>query len=165
MKTEYPESTVRTYFPASRIVRRIVCPTDLKRTSRKALGVAITLARQNDAEIFIVHALSPPTPIFETESSCRKQAEAALIKLKERISSRGIQARRVLIKGTARVAVSIARCAQFFGADLIVVGTGGRTGVSRILAGSIVAKLIRISPCPVLVVKSGRNNWSRKWLT
>jgi nucleotide-binding universal stress UspA family protein len=160
MKTAYPVLTANMYSPASGIVRRILCPTGLKRTSREALGVAITLARQNNAEIFIVHALPPPTPIFETESSYRDEAEEALIKLKERISSRGIQARRVLIKGTLPVSVSIARCAQFFGADLIVVGTGGRTGFSRILAGSIAAKLIRIAPCPVLVVKSVQKNWS-----
>jgi nucleotide-binding universal stress UspA family protein len=164
MKTAYSELTAASYSPGSAIVRRILCPTNLNCTSRQALEVAITVARQNNAEIFIVHALPPPTPIFETESTYRDQAEAALIRLKERISSRGIQTRRVLIKGTLPVPVSIARCAYFFGADLIVVGTRGRTGVSRILAGSVAAKLIRIAPCPVLVVKRLKNR-SRKWLT
>jgi nucleotide-binding universal stress UspA family protein len=73
--------------------------------------------------------------------------------LAQRVSKLGITAKRVLIKGTDPVPRNIARCAKFFNADLIVMGAGARTGIARFLAGSMVAKVIRMAPCPVLVVK------------
>jgi nucleotide-binding universal stress UspA family protein len=154
MKTIHPELAGNTYSRPPNLVRRILYPTDLTCTSHDALAVAINLARQSNAEILIVHALPPPTPIFELESPYRREAEAALAKLKKRIFTLGIKSKRVLIKGTTPMPSTIARCATFFDADLIVMGTGGRTGISRLLVGSIAAKLIRIAPCPVLVVKT-----------
>ena len=50
------------------IVRRILHPTDLADTSVRALTVAIKLARQNNAELLLAHALPPPVPIYEIES-------------------------------------------------------------------------------------------------
>jgi len=146
----------------STTLRRILYPTDLTRSSGRTLNVALRLARQNSAEVIIVHALPPPTPIYELESPGRPDAEAALAKMSATIRSLGIRARTVLIKGTAPVAGSIARCAKCFAADLIVMGTGRRTGLSRLLAGSIAAKVVRIAPCPILVVKNCKRQSERR---
>lgn len=135
------------------VVRRILHPTDLTAASSKALALAVNLARQNRAELLLVHALQPPTPIFEIESFERPVAEAALETLVRRLSSLGIRTKRVLIKGSRPIPDSIVACAQFFGADLIVMGTRSRRGLARFLRGSLAAGVIKVAPCPVLVVQ------------
>ena len=135
-------------------VRRILHPTDLADSSVRALTLAIKLARQNHAELLLAHALPPPTPIFEIESSELSSAESDLEVLVDRLSDQGIQARRILIKGARPVPGNIAECAKFFGADLIVMGTGSRRGLARFLRGSIAASVVKLAPCPVLVVPS-----------
>jgi nucleotide-binding universal stress UspA family protein len=121
-------------------------------TSVRALTLAIKLARQNHAELLLAHALPPPTPIFEIESSEQSSSQADLEVLVERLSSQGIRARWILIKGTRPVPGNIAACAKFFGADLIVLGTQSRRGLARYLRGSIAASVVKVAPCPVLVV-------------
>lgn len=135
------------------LIRRILHPTDLTEISDNALAAAIGLAKQNHAELLLVHALPPPTPIYEIESSVRPEAEAALAKLLKRVTDIGVKAKRVLIKGSAPVSNNIIRCARFFGADLIVMGTGGRTGISRWLAGSHASRVVARAHCPVVVVR------------
>jgi len=136
------------------VVRRILHPTDLADTSVRALTLAIKLARQNHAELLLAHALPPPTPIFEIESAERSSAESVLEVLVDRLSDQGIRAHRILIKGARPIPGNIADCAKFFGADLIVMGTQSRRGVARFLRGSIAASVVKLAPCPVLVVPS-----------
>jgi nucleotide-binding universal stress UspA family protein len=135
-------------------VRRILHPTDLADSSLRALTLAIKLARQNHAELLLAHALPPPTPIFEIESSEASSAESDLEVLVDRLSDQGIRARRILIKGARPVPGTITECAKFFGADLIIMGTGSRRGLARFLRGSIAASVVKLAPCPVLVVPS-----------
>lgn len=139
------------------LVRRILHPTDLTENSDNALAAAISLAKQNDAELLLVHALPPPIPVYEIESSVRPEAEEALAKLLKRVTDIGVKAKRVLIKGSAPVSNNIVRCARFFGADLIVMGTRGRTGISRWLVGSHASRVIARAHCPVMVVR-GRSS-------
>ena len=139
-------------FPLFKICR-VLHPTDLKPTSKEALRIAMALAQQNDADLVLMHALPPPTPIYEIDSPYRSEAEDELAALAQLVSKHGIRAKRVLVKGSDPVSRAISRCAKFFNADLIVVGGGARTGIARFLAGSMVAKLIRTAPCPVLVAK------------
>ena len=139
--------------PTQMLIRRILHPTDLTAISDKALAAAVSIAKQNHAELLLVHALPPPTPIYEIESSFRPEAEEALAKLLKRVTDIGVKAKRVLIKGSAPVSNNIARCARFFGADLIVMGTRGRTGISRWLVGSHASRVIARAHCPVVVVR------------
>jgi nucleotide-binding universal stress UspA family protein len=135
------------------LIRRILHPTDLTENSDNALGAAISLAKQNHAELLLVHALPPPTPIYEIESSLRPDAEEALAILLKRASQLGVKAKRLLIKGSAPVSDNIVRCARFFGADLIVMGTCGRTGISRWFVGSHASRVVAHAHCPVMVVR------------
>jgi nucleotide-binding universal stress UspA family protein len=146
------------------VARRILHPTDLTVISDEAFATAIKFARQNDAVLFIVHALPPPTPIYEIESSVRPEAEEALAKLLKRVTDIGVKAKRVLIKGSGPVSNNIVRCARFFGADLIVMGTSGRTGISRWLVGSHASRVVARAHCPVVIVRgqSARMHSSRR---
>jgi nucleotide-binding universal stress UspA family protein len=139
--------------PTQMLIRRILRPTDLTAISDNALAAAVRIAKQNHAELLLVHALPPPTPIYEIESSFRPEAEEALAKLLKRVTDIGVKAKRVLIKGSAPVSNNIARCARFFGADLIVMGARGRTGISRWLVGSHASRVLARAHCPVVVVR------------
>lgn len=135
--------------------RWVLHPTDLTQVSEKAFAVAVNLAREQCAELVIAFALPPPTPIYEIESSSRPDAEAALARLAEVASEFGVSVRRVLIDSTAPVSHSIVRCADDFHADMIVMGTSGKTGIARWFAGSHAARVIARAHYPVIVVRDG----------
>jgi nucleotide-binding universal stress UspA family protein len=135
------------------VLHRILLPTDLADHSSRALTLAILLARQNDAELVLAHALRAPTPIFEIESPERRKAEEGLELLMNKMHMQGIKAKRVLIKGSRSIPANIIECAKFFAADLIVVGSHSRRGLARYLRGSISAIVVKEATCPVLVVR------------
>jgi nucleotide-binding universal stress UspA family protein len=128
-------------------------PTDLTEVSEKAFAVAVSLAKRHSAELVVVYALPPPTPIFERASPLRPDAEVALARLAEVARDFGVSARRVLIDSNAPVSTSIMRCAEDLRADMIVMGTNRKTGFSRWLVGSHAARVIARARCPVVVVR------------
>lgn len=134
-------------------IRRIAYPTDFSRASRNALDWAVRLVRQYHAELLLIHVLPPPTPIYETESALRPRLEAALSVLMKGLRMQKIAAKRLLLKGTKALDKQIVRAARAKRADLIVMGTHGRTGVSRFFTGSVAARVIARAHCPVLVVR------------
>src|SRR3989337_4057490 len=83
--------------PTQMLIRRILRPTDLTAISDNALAAAVRIAKQNHAELLLVHALPPPTPIYEIESSFRTEAEEALAMLLKRVTDIGGQAQRSTI--------------------------------------------------------------------
>ena len=124
MKTEIsPEPAARVKTLPATDTKFILHPTDLTPGSEKAFAVAVSLARKHGAELIIAHALPPPTPLFESESPHRAQAEAALARLADVAAEFGVSARRILIDSTAPVSHSIVRCAEEVHADMIVMGT------------------------------------------
>ena len=135
--------------------RLVLHPTDLTLVSEKAFVVALSLAKQQGADLIIAYALPPPTPIFEIESSSRPDAEVALARLAAVATEFGVSARRVLIDSPAPVSQSIVRCADELHADMIVMGTNGKTGISRWFAGSHAASVIARAHCPIVVVRDG----------
>lgn len=134
-------------------VRRIVHPTDLSPASKNALAWAVHLAKENQAELLLVHVLPPPTPIYEAEPVLSPQAESAMSDLKRRAKKEDIVVKRLFLKGTMPVDKQIVRSARTLRADLIVMGTHGRTGISRLLTGSVASRVIARAHCPVLVVR------------
>lgn len=143
-------------------IRRIIHPTDFSPASRRALVWAIRLARQNRAELFVIHVLPPPVPIFETESAERPRAEAQLASVMGKLRWLKVKSRRVLLKGKTSVAVHIVECARIVRADLIVMGTRGHTGIAKFFSGSAASMVIAKADCPVLVVR-GRNLSRRRF--
>ena len=156
MKTEIsPEPAARVKTLPATDTRFILHPTDLTPISEKAFAVAVSLARKHGAELLIAHALPPPTPLFESESPHRAQAEVALARLADVAAEFGVSTRRILIDSTAPVSHSIVHCAEEVHADMIVMGTHGKTGIGRWLAGSHAARVITRAQCPVVIVRDG----------
>jgi len=87
-------------------------------------------------------------------TSAREGATGQLEKLAKASRGSGIRVAIVLVEGPP--ATAVIRVAKRNGAHLIVVGTHGRTGVQRLLMGSVAERIVRLSPCPVLTVRPGR---------
>lgn len=138
-------------------IRRIAHPTDLSPTSDNALAWAVHLAEAYDAEMLLLHVVPPPTPLFEAESPAKAQAALDLSLLLARIKLKGIAARGFVLCGTRSIDHQILKAAQREKIDVIIMGTRGRTGLSRLLVGSIASRVISRARCPVLVVPSQLN--------
>jgi len=144
--------------------RRILHPTDFSKASRAAFAKAVTLAKRNRAELLVVHVLPLLTPFiadgysyvspktYETmEAAAKRDAQLRLAALVARARNVKVRARGALLDGTPHQAIS--RTARSKRADLIVMGTHGRTGLSKFFLGSVAARVIPLAPCPVLTVR------------
>lgn len=142
-------------------IRRILFATDFSDASRPAAQRAVSLAKDNGAELVVVHVYEPPVrPAVdaflvprvydEFEAEVRSQADQGLAPIVARAAGAGVAARPLVLRGVADEA--IARAAKDEAADLVVVGTHGRGGVARLLLGSVAARVVSSSPCPVLTV-------------
>jgi len=125
-------------------VRRILYATDFSSYSNQAYFHAVALAEHHEASLTIGFVYTPGTDAGE-KRQCRNQLETI------RPSNPGIPVHHVFLEGDP--ATELVRFAADAGMDLIVMGTHGRTGVERILMGSVAEKVMRDAPCSVLVVK------------
>jgi nucleotide-binding universal stress UspA family protein len=145
-----------------RVFRQILHATDFSRASRPALARAIALARQNRAKLSIAHAVSPlvvsfgdgfvsPSTYEAIDRDAHDHAKKQLATLTTRAKRAGARAVGLLLDGLPHE--QIPRAARRMRADLIVIGTHGRTGVSKVLLGSVAERIVRLAPCPVLTVR------------
>lgn len=135
-------------------VHRIAHPTDLTKASENALAWAGHLAEANHAELLLLHVVPPPTPIFEAESPTKAHARLELSLLLAQAKLHGIRARAFVLCGTGSIDRQILRAARVEGSDMIVMGTRGRSGFSRLFVGSVASRVISRAHCPVLVIPS-----------
>lgn len=139
--------------------RRILVATDFSEPAARALDYALTLAGALGAEVILVHVYEVPVYAFPdgaflaTAEISERLAEAARAALDAAIAARAsskVPLRGVLRTGTPWTEIETA--AKEEKADLVVVGTNGRTGLARALLGSVAEKVVRTSPCPVLTI-------------
>ena len=142
--------------------RKILHPTDFSRASGAAFAKALDLAKQNGAELVVVHVLLPPTPFMgdgyippktydALEAANRRAAERRLSALLAKAKKARVRVKALLVEGVAYD--QIARAARSRRSDLIVMGTHGRTGLSKFFMGSVAERVIPLAPCPVLTVR------------
>jgi nucleotide-binding universal stress UspA family protein len=148
---------------ASRTLRRIVHASDFSGASRPAFRQAVDLARRSGAELVIAHVLAalpmlPDASVAATTygdllDAQRADGQKRLDRLVAQAKAAGAR-----VSGTLRdfavAADAIARLAKTMRADVIVIGTHGRTGFRRALMGSVAARIIATAPCPVLTVRA-----------
>jgi len=143
-------------------VRRILHPTDFSRASGAAFLKAVALAKESRAELLLVHVLLPTTPFIgdgyispktyeELEASARRGAQRELAKVVAKAQKAKARVKAVLLEGVPYD--RIARAARSKRADLIVMGTHGRSGLSKFFLGSVAERVIALAPCPVLTVR------------
>ena len=143
-------------------LRRILHPTDFSPASRAAFKRAVTMAKADRAQLLLVHVLAPPVPIAgegyispkvydDLETSARKYAQKQLSALQAKARTAGVKAVTLLLEGV--VHEEIARAAKSKKADLIVIGTHGRTGLAEFFLGSVASRVAAAAPCPVMTVR------------
>jgi nucleotide-binding universal stress UspA family protein len=143
-------------------VRRILHPTDFSRASSAAFARAVQMAKADRAQLLLVHVLAPPMPIAgegyispsvyeDLEASSRKYAQKRLSALQAKARKAGARTATLLLEGVAHE--QIIRAAKSKKADLIVIGTHGRTGFAKFFLGSIASRVVAGAPCPVLTVR------------
>ena len=141
--------------------RNILVPTDLSEGAEEALDYACELSRKLGAKIHLLNVIGIPTlgvpelGVALTSSvidSIIRDNQAALDKLAAEKRCTAQLGQVLLRTGDARETIN--QTARELGADLIVMGTHGRRGVSRALLGSVTESVVRSAPCPVLTVRA-----------
>lgn len=147
------------------IPKKLLVPVDFSRTSLAALELALEVMSRFGASLELLHVWEPPpihgpgalfaggaAPLTDMESHALRAAQREMNELVERLHRRGFPG----VPGSVKHGVPadvIVDVAGKNGFDLIVMGTEGRTGISRLLGGSVAGKVVRSSPVPVLTVR------------
>jgi nucleotide-binding universal stress UspA family protein len=146
-------------------IMKLLVPTDFSPSADAAATLAVSIAKAFDAEVIVLHVLdlapimaawSTPVvagdqlpPGLAAELLDRMRNEAAVRLLRE--ADRYPRARTLAVEGAPRT--TIVDWAKELRADLIVMGTQGRSGLDRVLLGSVAEHVIRHSDVPVLTVR------------
>ena len=140
---------------------KILIPLDGSELSEEAFGAALPLAKAFGSEMMFVGVLDLTAGMYDVYSEAfnpvdlkaqlEKFLESALDRARTRAENEGVKARRFLKVGVPHE--EIATLSEEEGADLIVMTTHGRKGLTHLLLGSVTEKVIRTSPCPVLVIR------------
>jgi len=139
-------------------IQRILVPHDFSETAQAALDYALDLAQKLGAGITVVHAYEYPVLAYpegpaltaDLMRQVQTAAGAALDAVVTKSRRPGIAIDSALRQGPPWSEVIAA--AKEGKADLVVIGTHGRKGLSRALLGSVAEKVVRTAPCPVLTV-------------
>lgn len=139
-----------------RIPRTIVAPTDLSEFSLEALRYAEEISRLFNAEIILVHVIEPKSATDLLPRPRREEAEFEARKsIIHLLMDHTIVPHNFKLEICHGSAVEgIVKSISQFHADLVVMSTRGRTGVRHVLMGSIAEQVVRLSPVPVLTIKS-----------
>ena len=136
-------------------VKKILAPTDFSELSAKGLRYACQTAQEVGAEVVILNVVM----LDETNRVSKQEMEQHKQRLAEFVAA-NIADLGGPLKIQQRVDLgqpysAIVACAENENIDLIIMSSHGRTGLSRMLIGSVTDKVLRGSPCPILVVPSG----------
>lgn len=143
-------------------IKNVLVATDFSEPSETAVGYARAMCRAFGATLHVVHVFEPlwitsadivgggvslATMIQGLEDTARKQLDTTVTEA----DRRELKATPVFVSSESP-AREIAKYAAEKHVDLIVIGTHGRSGLSRLLIGSVAEKVVRMAPCPVLTV-------------
>jgi nucleotide-binding universal stress UspA family protein len=143
--------------------KRILVATDFSEQAGKAFDAALALAARTKAELHLIHALEVALPLFEPYAvvipadwigEARRLAQEKLAKGQAAVKAKGLTGTTHL--GDVPAAHAIAERARELGADLVVIGTHGHTGLKHVLLGSVAERTVEYAPCSVWTVKGTR---------
>ena len=144
--------------------KTIVFPTDFSTASDAALPHAEALAKSSNARLLIVHVEEPPLAYGggELYYGLPEPSSERILKMLE-----DVRPKDPAVPFTHRLTMGdpageIVRIAGDEGAEMIVLGTHGRTGMTRLLMGSVAEAIVRRAPCPVLVYREAAERLARR---
>jgi len=146
--------------------KKILIPTDGSKLSAQAANKGVSFARQIGADIVALHVTQPfaATVGFDGmaaayaitdedyERTAQEQANKYLRAVLDRAETAGVPATSRTMSNF-NVADGVVQAAQEENCDLIFIGSHGRSGLSRLLLGSVTIKVLNIAPCAVLVYR------------
>ncbi len=137
--------------------KKILCPVDFDHNSIAALDAAAQMARENDATIEVLHVIpiivqSGGTPVYvDVYTAEEEAAKAKLLTLaKAHLSDVKYELRTTVAQPSA----AILHAQKNLGADVIVMSTHGRRGLSHLFMGSVAERVVREATCPVLTIRA-----------
>ena len=144
--------------------QHILVPIDGSPTSQRALEEALDLARQrsNGCLLELLYVIEiilfPDSEIYfnyaELQKTMRAGGEKILAQAEKKVRQAGVAVQTRLLEADGeRIANVIVEEARRWSADLIVIGTHGRSGFSRVLFGSVAEGVVRTAPTPVLLIR------------
>jgi nucleotide-binding universal stress UspA family protein len=138
--------------------RNVLVPTDGSEAADRALARGIDLARAFDGSVHVLYVVEPlQTAEYDAGAiydALRTEGERATEAAAERVREAGLPVETAVEVGVPHT--TILEYADAHGADLVVMGTHGRTGLDRYLLGSVTEKVVRLSDVPVLTVRTAR---------
>jgi universal stress protein A len=140
---------------------KILTAIDFSENSDYAFDYAVTLAKQFDSQIIVLHVINEPVDLrgFYVPHISFEQLEKEIEEGAEKMMSTFCNAK---LGDFSRVTTSIVsgipyeeivRAAREMDASLIVLGTHGRTGIDHLIFGSTAERVVRTAPCPVLTIR------------
>ncbi len=138
---------------------KILCPIDLSDYSEDVIDAASSLAAANGGKVYFVYVAIPELPA--SSGSAIAPVEEAVARERERFEAirptqSGVPYEHVFARGEP--ADEILRIADEINADLIVIGTHGRSGLTRMLMGSVAEAIVRRSAHPVLTIRTNKRH-------
>ena len=144
-------------------MRRILFASDFSKASAKAFATAVALAKATHADMTILHVLAVFTPLVpeqyiggttldQLNADAQRWGRQQLAKLTAKAKNGGVRAGGLTMTGDPPE--QIVRAARTKQADLIVLGTHGRTGLNRFFVGSVAQRVIASATCPGVTVRS-----------
>ena len=139
-------------------IRTILYPTDFSEPSKLAFRLACALARDYGARLIVLHVVEPPPFVTYGEVEKALQLpEGYQQELEEGLRQFQAPDPKVQMEHCLREGdpvTEILSQAQELPCDVIIMGTHGRTGLGRLLMGSVAEQVVRKAPCPVLTVRA-----------
>jgi nucleotide-binding universal stress UspA family protein len=149
-------------------IKTILFPTDFSNGARAAMDHAVSLAKDYKARLILLYVVQDisiaewyiPSSLSVTDllEDMQKSASQEMDKWAAEVSANVKDLEKMVVRGVPFV--EIIRTAREKQADLIVIGTHGRTGIDHLLFGSTAEKVVRKAPCPVLTVRSAGKEFS-----
>ena len=141
-------------------IQLILVPIDFSDQADAVIEWATHLAEEHSSKILLLHVYHLPVEFQQLEgaylppdfwSNVKKEAEQQLTTHTQQIRKHDVEVTPLVREGYP--ATIIVEEAESQGADLIVIGTHGHTGLKHLLLGSVAERVVQKSPCPVLTVK------------
>ena len=140
--------------------KRILCPIDFDDNVNAAVALAANIARQNGGMVFLLHVVPLIAPMADApifiEPIYKSQEAAARQRLGEIARANLADLKHEILTHIGDTAPAILHAEKHCAADLIVMATHGRQGISRVLLGSTAEMVLRESYCPVMTVHGAR---------
>jgi universal stress protein A len=141
----------------AKLFRNILCPIDFDANSPAALEFAGKIALETGARIFLLHIVpwtvaAVPIDASQVLAELKQSATTRLQQLaKEKLDGR--VANEIIVTVANNSGAEVVRIAKEWKADVVIMVTHGRKGLSHFVLGSVAERVVRESPCPVLTLR------------